>query len=386
MRKLPKISNFLGKRNKEEAGSAADEQEMVKAGERRRRGNAIIDELDEVRILLNNMQSVDLDGTFYDKINKEELEQWRKVIFNCKRIMEQASSSSQNTSQLDYQIQRLIGQFRIALDHKDEEAAGCICKFVGKSVVELRRDVEDITEEAIERELANRAEQAEQMADLAENRNRMYKLKETSENYTKHLKERKPAMERAFAEVKAMQAKYPELKNAVEEGLVERKKMDGIAFEINTAKARAAAIKDEVENLILLRANTNAEIQSLETTMHTLEQMLLETAGKIPQDLVQSVEELTTKFQAQLAENSKIRNDLEEANKKFRHMLDSFFTSSTILDRMMENEIRFAEMEREMRQKEELRKEAFRRQKLEEQERENEETQKQEAEEPLMIN
>lgn len=382
MKRMPKISDLLGKQKKEEAGP--DEQEKVKAGERRRRGNAIVDELDEVRIILNNMQSVDLDGTLHDKIDQEELEQWRKVIFNCKRIMEQAGSSSQNTSQLDYQIQRLIGQLRIALDHKDEEAAGCICKFVGKSIVELRRDVEGITEEAIERELENRAEQAEQMADLAENRNRMYRLRETAENYTKHLKERKPAMEKAFAEVKAMQAKYPELKNAVEEGLVERKKMDGIAFEINTAKAAAASIKDEVENLILLRANTNADIQSLETTMHTLEQMLLETAGKIPQDLVQSVDELTAKFQAQLVENNRIRNELAEANKKFRHMLDSFFTSSEVLDRMIENEIRFAEMEREMKQKDELRKEAFRRQKIEEQEMENKEEQETEA--PLMTN
>ena len=160
--------------------------------------------------------------------------------------------------------------------------------------------------------------------------------------------------------------------------------MDGIAFEINTAKAAAASIKDEVENLILLRANTNADIQSLETTMHTLEQMLLETAGKIPQDLVQSVDELTAKFQAQLVENNRIRNELAEANKKFRHMLDSFFTSSEVLDRMIENEIRFAEMEREMKQKDELRKEAFRRQKIEEQEMENKEEQETEA--PLMTN
>ena len=190
----------------------------------------------------------------------------------------------------------------------------------------------------------------------------------------------------AYNKLKENQEKFPELELAVEEGLMGRGRLDGLAMELNTQKARVTDMYNDMHNIVSERALKNQQIQVLETEIRNVGNALMNTTNRIDAELTKRVEAVREKYQRQLTENFEAMKRLAEANQKFQAMLDSFFNSAEMFDYMIQNENAYEAVEQEEDWKKELRAEGMRRQQeeklaMEQKRKEEEELARQQEEE-----
>lgn len=367
----------LFKKTEKEPELSETEQVMESSNEYRKRGQEILSELQIVRFPIAEERR--------QKFDPEKLGKMEQMIETCKSIMSNPLPSELDTSAIDGNITKLIIQFRSALEDADEDAAYAICKYIGKAIMELRADFERINETSIENELKSRTLRAKQMVVLAGFHNQMHSLHQTVDKLNEQIEKRKPEYEKVYQEVQDMKKKMPELEMAVEEGLINKTRLNGVFVEYNNNKARAVSIYRDIENLISLRSEKDAALQKLESAIQKGELVLLDSSGQVDSSLVQEIEEIQESFQEQLADNLAVMEDLQKAEDNFQAMLDNFFASTERTNRMIRNEMEFAEMEREKKKIEQVRREGKRRQMEEEQkaqkELEEEQIQEQEIEE-----
>ena len=376
---------FSGLKKKNEPEQTPEQQVKAKASEFREGGNSILDELAEVIMPRLNPTT--------DVFLPERQEAIKNRIQASKQLIREAQASTLKTDSIDRGIVRLVKELRVALEAKDEEAADLISAFLLKAVKEFRSDIVSTKEGVVEEELGIREDQIEQMLIVAESSNKIRRLKKDVRRYTEELGKRKEQYKEAYDELKKNQDKYPELELAVEEGLMGHGKLDGLAVELNTQKARVTDMYNDMQNIVSERALKNQQIQVLETEIRNVGNALMNTTNRIDAELTKRVEAVREKYQHQLTENFAAMKRLDEANRKFQAMLDSFFNSSEMFDQMIQNENAFEEMEREKARKEELRAEGMRRKQeedlarkqMEEEELAQEEKQENTEEEPQVL-
>lgn len=337
------------------------EEELIKeaSNEYRKRGQEILLELQMVRFPVMEESR--------QKFEPEKVQKMKQVIESCKSIMSNPLPSELDTSPIDENITKLVVQFRSALGEADEEAAYAICGYIGKAITEFRSDFERINETSIENELKSRALRTKQMVVLAGFHNQTYGLRQTIEQLNAQIELRKPKYEKVYQEVQDTKKRFPELEMAVEEGLVNKAKLNGLSVEYNNQKARAVAIYRDIENLTSLKAEKDAALQKIEAAIQKGELVLLDSTGRVDSSLVREIESIQDSFQEQLADNLSVMEDLQKAEDSFQAMLDNFFSSTERMNRMIRNEMEFAEIEREKRKLDQVR-EAGKRRQLEEQE------------------
>ena len=362
---------FNAFKKKDEPEVKPEQQVRMKANEFREGGNRILDELSEIV-----MPHLDPEK---DVFLPEKQEMIKKRIKASTQIVREAPASDLKTDPIDRGIVRLVKELRVALEGKDEEGADLISGFVLKAVKELRSDIVDTKEGVVEEELKLREDQIEQMLIVAESSNKIRRLKKDISHYTEVLGIRKEEYKQAYDKLKENQEKWPELELAVEEGLMGRGKLDGLAVELNTQKARVTDMYNDMQNIVSERALKNQQIQVLETEIRNIGNALMNTTNRIDTELTKRVEAVREKYQRQLTENFAAMKRLAEANQKFQAMLDSFFNSSEMFDYMIQNENAYETMKQEEERKKELRAEGMRRQQEEKLARE----QKQKEEEEL---
>lgn len=345
---------FNGLKKKNEPEVKPEQQVRMKANEFREGGNRILDELSEVV-----MPHLDPEK---DVFLPEKQEMIKKRIKASTQIVREAPASDLKTDPIDRGIVRLVKELRVALEGKDEEGADLISGFVLKAVKELRSDIVDTKEGVVEEELKLREDQIEQMLIVAESSNKIRRLKKDISHYTEVLGTRKEEYKQAYDKLKENQEKWPELELAVEEGLMGRGKLDGLAVELNTQKARVTDMYNDMQNIVSERALKNQQIQVLETEIRNIGNALMNTTNRIDTELTKRVEAVREKYQRQLTENFAAMKRLAEANQKFQAMLDSFFNSSEMFDYMIQNENAYETMKQEEERKKELRAEGMRRQ------------------------
>ncbi|MFQ9151292.1 MAG: hypothetical protein ACLR6B_06880 [Blautia sp.] len=192
--------------------------------------------------------------------------------------------------------------------------------------------------------------------------NKIHRLKKDVNRYTEALTQRKVDYTQAYDKLKENQEKFPELELAVEEGLMGRGKLDGLAVELNTQKAKVTDMYNNMQNIVSERALKNQQIQVLETEIRNVSDILMNTTNCIDAELTRRVEAVREKYQHQLTENFTAMKRLDEANQKFQAMLESFFNSVEMFDYMIKNENAYEDMKREEERKKELRAEGMRRQ------------------------
>ena len=345
---------FNAFKKKDEPEVKPEQQVRMKANEFREGGNRILDELSEVV-----MPHLDPEK---DVFLPEKQEMIKKRIKASTQIVREAPASDLKTDPIDRGIVRLVKELRVALEGKDEEGADLISGFVLKAVKELRSDIVDTKEGVVEEELKLREDQIEQMLIVAESSNKIRRLKKDISHYTEVLGIRKEEYKQAYDKLKENQEKWPELELAVEEGLMGRGKLDGLAVELNTQKARVTDLYNDMQNIVSERALKNQQIQVLETEIQNIGNALMNTTNRIDTELTKRVEAVREKYQRQLTENFAAMKRLAEANQKFQAMLDSFFNSSEMFDYMIQNENAYETMKQEEERKKELRAEGMRRQ------------------------
>lgn len=345
---------FNAFKKKDEPEVKPEQQVRMKANEFREGGNRILDELSEIV-----MPHLDPEK---DVFLPEKQEMIKKRIKASTQIVREAPASDLKTDPIDRGIVRLVKELRVALEGKDEEGADLISGFVLKAVKELRSDIVDTKEGVVEEELKLREDQIEQMLIVAESSNKIRRLKKDISHYTEVLGIRKEEYKQAYDKLKENQEKWPELELAVEEGLMGRGKLDGLAVELNTQKARVTDMYNDMQNIVSERALKNQQIQVLETEIRNIGNALMNTTNRIDTELTKRVEAVREKYQRQLTENFAAMKRLAEANQKFQAMLDSFFNSSEMFDYMIQNENAYETMKQEEERKKELRAEGMRRQ------------------------
>ena len=345
---------FNAFKKKDEPEVTPEQQVRVKANEFREGGNRILDELAEVV-----MPRLDPEK---DVFLPERQEKIKSRIKASVQLIREAPASDLKTDPIDKGIVRLVKELRVALEGKDEEAADLISGFVLKAVKEFRSDIVTTKEGVIEEELKLREDQIEQMLIVAESSNKIRRLKKDISHYTEVLGIRKEEYKQAYDKLKENQEKWPELELAVEEGLMGRGKLDGLAVELNTQKARVTDMYNDMQNIVSERALKNQQIQVLETEIRNIGNALMNTTNRIDTELTKRVEAVREKYQRQLTENFAAMKRLAEANQKFQAMLDSFFNSSEMFDYMIQNENAYETMKQEEERKKELRAEGMRRQ------------------------
>lgn len=365
-----KLFNGLKKKNEPEV--KPEQQVRMKANEFREGGNRILDELAEVV-----MPRLDPEK---DVFLPERQEKIKSRIKASVQLIREAPASDLKTDPIDKGIVRLVKELRVALEEKNEEAADLISGFVLKSVKEFRSDIVTTKEGVVEEELKLREDQIEQMLIVAESSNKIHRLKKDVNRYTEALTQRKVDYTQAYDKLKENQEKFPELELAVEEGLMGRGKLDGLAVELNTQKAKVTDMYNNMQNIVSERALKNQQIQVLETEIRNVSDILMNTTNCIDAELTRRVEAVREKYQHQLTENFTAMRKLDEANQKFQAMLESFFNSVEMFDYMIKNENAYEDMKREEERKKELRAEGMRRQQEEKLARE----QKQKEEEELV--
>lgn len=345
---------FNAFKKKDEPEVKPEQQVRMKANEFREGGNRILDELSEVV-----MPHLDPEK---DVFLPERQEKIKSRIKASVQLIREAPASDLKTDPIDRGIVRLVKELRVALEGKDEEGADLISGFVLKAVKELRSDIVDTKEGVVEEELKLREDQIEQMLIVAESSNKIRRLKKDISHYTEVLGTRKEEYKQAYDKLKENQEKWPELELAVEEGLMGRGKLDGLAVELNTQKARVTDMYNDMQNIVSERALKNQQIQVLETEIRNIGNALMNTTNRIDTELTKRVEAVREKYQRQLTENFAAMKRLAEANQKFQAMLDSFFNSSEMFDYMIQNENAYETMKQEEERKKELRAEGMRRQ------------------------
>lgn len=345
---------FNAFKKKDEPEVKPEQQVRMKANEFREGGNRILDELSEIV-----MPHLDPEK---DVFLPEKQEMIKKRIKASTQIVREAPASDLKTDPIDRGIVRLVKELWVALEGKDEEGADLISGFVLKAVKELRSDIVDTKEGVVEEELKLREDQIEQMLIVAESSNKIRRLKKDISHYTEVLGIRKEEYKQAYDKLKENQEKWPELELAVEEGLMGRGKLDGLAVELNTQKARVTDMYNDMQNIVSERALKNQQIQVLETEIRNIGNALMNTTNRIDTELTKRVEAVREKYQRQLTENFAAMKRLAEANQKFQAMLDSFFNSSEMFDYMIQNENAYETMKQEEERKKELRAEGMRRQ------------------------
>ena len=365
-----KLFNGLKKKNEPEV--KPEQQVRMKANEFREGGNRILDELADVV-----MPRLDPEK---DVFLPERQEKIKSRIKASVQLIREAPASDLKIDPIDKGIVRLVKELRVALEGKDEEAADLISGFVLKAVKEFRSDIVTTKEGVVEEELKLREDQIEQMLIVAESSNKILRLKKDVNRYTEALAQRKVDYTQAYDKLKENQEKYPELELAVEEGLMGRGKLDGLAVELNTQKAIVTDMYNNMQNIVSERALKNQQIQVLETEIRNVGDILMNTTNCIDAELTRRVEAVREKYQHQLTENFTAIRKLDEANRKFQAMLESFFNSAEMFDYMIRNENAYEDMKREEERKKELRAEGMRRQQEEKLARE----QKQKEEEELV--
>ena len=347
-----KLFNGLKKKNEPEV--KPEQQVRMKANEFREGGNRILDELADVV-----MPRLDPEK---DVFLPERQEKIKSRIKASVQLIREAPASDLKIDPIDKGIVRLVKELRVALEGKDEEAADLISGFVLKAVKEFRSDIVTTKEGVVEEELKLREDQIEQMLIVAESSNKILRLKKDVNRYTEALAQRKVDYTQAYDKLKENQEKYPELELAVEEGLMGRGKLDGLAVELNTQKAKVTDMYNNMQNIVSERALKNQQIQVLETEIRNVGDILMNTTNCIDAELTRRVEAVREKYQHQLTENFTAIRKLDEANRKFQAMLESFFNSAEMFDYMIRNENAYEDMKREEERKKELRAEGMRRQ------------------------
>ena len=116
---------------------------------------------------------------------------------------------------------------------------------------------------------------------VAESSNKILRLKKDVNRYTEALAQRKVDYTQAYDKLKENQEKYPELELAVEEGLMGRGKLDGLAVELNTQKAKVTDMYNNMQNIVSERALKNQQIQVLETEIRNVGDILMNTTNCI---------------------------------------------------------------------------------------------------------
>ena len=346
-----KLFNALKK--KDEPELKPEQQVRMKANEFREGGNRILDELAEIV-----MPHLDPEK---DVFLPEKQEAIKNRIRASMQLLREAQASDLKTDSIDRGIVRLVKELRVALEGKDEEGADLISRFVLKAVNEFRRDIVNTREGVVEEELKNREDQIEQMLIVAESSNKICRLKKDISQYNQVLKERKENYTKAYAKLKENQEKFPELELAVEEGLMGRGKLDGMAIELNTQKARVTDMYNDMNSIVSECALKNQQIQALETAIRNVGNALMDTTNRIDEELTRRIEDVREKYQHQMTENFVAMRRLNEANQKFQAMLYSFFNSSEMFDDMIQKENAYKAMQQEEEWKKKLRAKGVRR-------------------------
>lgn len=336
-----------------------EEQVRESSNEYRKRGQEILSELQMVRFPIAEERRQNFD--------QEKLRNMEQIVEGCKSVMSNPLPSEIDTAEIDSNIKLLIVQLRSALEAADEKAAYAICGYIGKSITEFRSDFERINEQSIENELKSRGLRTKQMVVLAGFHNQIKALRETINQLNTKIDVRKKEYENIYNEVQNTKKKFPELEMAVEEGLVNKNKINGLTVEYNNQKARAVAIYKHIENLTTLRSEKDTAFQKIEAAIQQGEMVLMDSSGRIDSTLVQEIQGIEESFQEQLADNMRVTEDLQKAEDSFQAMLDNFASDTRRINRMIRNEMEFAEMERERRRVEQIRKKGKQRQIEEEQ-------------------
>lgn len=283
---------FNAFKKKDEPEVKPEQQVRMKANEFREGGNRILDELSEVV-----MPHLDPEK---DVFLPEQQDEIKRRIKASMQVIRDAPASDLKTDPIDRGIVRLVKELRVALEGKDLEGADEISKFVLKAAKEFRSDIVNTKEGVVEEELKLREDQIEQMLIVAESSNKIRRLKKDISQYNQVLEKQKVDYTEAYNKLKENQEKFPELELAVEEGLMGRGRLDGLAVELNTQKARVTDMYNDMHNIVSERALKNQQIQVLETEIRNVGNALMNTTNRIDAELTKRVEAVREKYQRQL--------------------------------------------------------------------------------------
>lgn len=360
-KKLDILKELMGiQTEKDNSGNELEEMKKM-AGLHRGGGQDILNELELVKCVSRNKV-----------IGEEKLQQISQLIDGYKKVLEQAPTSVLDTAKIDENIVKMVILLRNALEKEREETAVLICKDVGTCITEFRSDIWRNSKEEEQKILNKREVQTRYMLALATFRSQGDELKEEILQYEEQQKTREEAYKNAYAQLEASWKEYPELENAVEEGLISKTRISAVAKELNTQKGKVVSLYKNVENIRAMKAKARQRLAECEENIRNLTLQLEESTVALDEKLVDEVLALQERFEKELLEGEREIERLREASADFQALLDSMFTSSKELDHMIKNEMEFTKLQKELKKQEKAKAEAM--------QRKSEKTQEQESE------
>ncbi|MDO5538806.1 MAG: hypothetical protein Q4F83_01860 [Eubacteriales bacterium] len=360
-KKLDILKELVGiQTGKDNSGNDLEEMKRM-AGLHRGGGQDILNELELIRCVSRT-----------DMIGEEKLQQISRLIEGYKKVLEQAHTSVLDTTKIDENIVKMVTLLRNALEKEKEETAVLICGDIGTCIMEFRSDIRCNSKEEEQKILNKREMQTRYMLALATFRSQADELKEEILQYEAQQKAREEAYKNAYEQLEASWSEYPELENAVEEGLISRARISAVAKELNTQKGKVVSLYKNIENIKAMKAKARQRLAECEENVRNLTLQLEESAVALDEKLVDEVLALQELFEKELLEGEREIDRLREASADFQSLLDSLFTSSKELDRMIKNEIEFTKLQKELKKQEKARAEAMQRKLQETQEQESE--------------
>ncbi|MCD8361696.1 MAG: hypothetical protein LUC98_01835 [Lachnospiraceae bacterium] len=322
---------FKGKKEEPQKDERQQIQESVNI--HRRGGEDIINELSQVQFYSTN-----------DVISEEKLRTYQQLVNSFKTALENAPTSAVDTQEIDGVIVKMAALLKSSIAGGYENTADQICRMIGSSIREARAETKGISEEQVQQEMIIRKDKVRRLLTLAEMSCQVDALDQEIQKLDVEYEERKEEYKKAYAESEKNQKLHPEYIQELNNALVNRTPLTGGALILDTQKRRVIDLYNMVANIKRVKATSYQRKAQYQANIQTLELQIIETTGVQGEHLVRQMEEFQAAFQESLRKEQEEIGRLEEVTKGFDALMDAIFSSSEMLDRIIENDMKYQDI------------------------------------------
>lgn len=316
------------KREEKPAPSQAEQIQATKEQAAVVRGSTqkIINKLEEIRFAPKK------DGT----IPMEKLEEYKKSVEAFTYKLNHMPASTFDTSAIDRKLVKMAVELRKAIEEERTETADHILKALAFGISRAREPIPEEDMDYEEEILSSREGRMEEFEVMAALLTKKEKLDRTIEKQKTALTEAEEAYKKEYAKVEKMAKDHPELVEELEGFGITVKTLSGGASQLNTAQECVVNLFHNKEDMARILAENISERETINNTIKEQETLLTQSADHDVKLPMEQIEAIRQKFQDTLLEREQRMGEIRELNKQFSHGLDSIFSSSRMIDHVVE--------------------------------------------------
>ena len=280
-----------------------------------------------------------------DKVNA-----WQLNAEAFKTALKNAPTMVEDLSEVDGYLENMAVLLKEAVEKGNVETADRLFKAIAWGIGEARKETIGLSENQVDQMWNQKVERLQRLQLQSQMSMQVEDLHRQVLRMEKEQEQKKQQYKNAYDSFQEELKQHPELKEELDEAIVSHKPLSGAAAVMDVQKRNLVNLYNEVSNIARVRATLLSRQEEYRSNMEMMDLQMKDSSDLQIGMIRDQMAEMQKSFQESMFQQQKEIDALAGMTDRFNALMEGLFSSQSMLDRILKNEMKYQEIEKEMQE------------------------------------